>query len=110
MDPPPTEEWPDAPLTEREARDLLGGDVVAVWVMDHDEATRAVLADDGAKGGGVIDVVLETADAFHPYSYTRYGDGTRWVTYGAKRKGSDGAAEAREPPEGYRLLADDRDR
>ncbi|MFC7155147.1 hypothetical protein ACFQPA_06720 [Halomarina halobia] len=115
MAPPPIEEWPDAPLTEREARDLLGGDAVAVWVMDHDEATRAAVAPDDGRADGVIDVVLETDDAYRPYGYTRYGctrhgDGTGWVACGAERKGTDGAERVREALEDYRLLVDDRDR
>lgn len=120
MDPTPAEEWPDRPLDEAEAVALLDDTpdrrypafddpVTAVWVMDHDPATRAAVLDPDAPGDAVIEIVLETPDAFHMYSYA-VGDGDpAWTDYGDEEKGTPGAARMAETLESYRLLAGESD-
>jgi hypothetical protein len=109
MEQRPAEGWPDGPLTEAEARDLLGGDVVGVWVMDHDENTRAVMLGPDAPEDAVIDVVLETGTGFDMYSYTDHEGERRWVSFGTEQKGTEGAEMMAGTLESYRLLAGDTD-
>jgi hypothetical protein len=111
MQPAPAENWPDGPLTEGDARDLLFDReaTTAVWVMDHDEATRTALLGADPPEDAVLDVVLETPDAFEMYSYTHHDDGTRWVTYGEESKGTDGGTTMRDTLASYRLLVGDSD-
>lgn len=110
MEPEAAQGWPDEPLTEAEARELHAdrADCVAVWVMDHDDATREALLGPDAPADAVVDVVLETDDAFELYSYTHHGDGTRWVTYGEEAKGGDATTMAGTLAH-YRLLAGESD-
>lgn len=104
MDPEPADGWPDRPLSTDEARALLTDDVTAVWVMDHDETvTRAVL--DGMDDDAVIDVVLETAEKYHLYSFTDYEGDAQWVEYEPERKGTEGGETMTETLKSYRLLA-----
>lgn len=120
MDPTPADEWPDRPLDEAEARDLLGevsdrrypaigGPVTAVWVMDHDPATRATVLDADAPGDAVIEVVLETPDAFHMYSYAAADGDPQWTDYGAEAKGTEGAEQMAATLGSYRVLAGESD-
>ena len=48
QEPEPAEDWPDRPLSEDEAADLLAGEAVAVWVMDHADGVRSVVIPPGA--------------------------------------------------------------
>ena len=111
MDPEPAEDWPDGPLSEGDARDLLFDreDVLAVWVMDHDEATLSALLGPDPPEDAVVDVVVETDAAFEMYSYTHHETTTRWVTFGDERKGTDGARRMRDTLDSYRLLAGESD-
>lgn len=115
-DPVPAEKWPDRPLDEAEARDLLGevsdrrypatdGPVTAVWVMNHDPATRAAVLDADAPGDAVIEVVLETPEAFHMYSYAAVDGDPEWTDYGAEIKGTAGAEQMAATLGSYRVLA-----
>ncbi|MWG33344.1 hypothetical protein GQS65_02355 [Halomarina oriensis] len=107
MRPEPADGWPDGPLSERAARDLLFDreDVVAVWVMDHDETTLSALVGPDPPDDAVVDVVLETEDAFEMYSYTHYETATRWVTFGEERKESEGGGTMRDTLADYRIVA-----
>jgi len=109
MEQQPAEGWPAEPLTEAEARDLLGGPVVAVWVMDHDDSTRDAMLGADAPEDAVIDVVLETEAGFDMYSYTDHEGSRRWVSFGTERKGTRGAEMMAGTLESYRLLAGDSD-
>ncbi|MFC3477411.1 hypothetical protein [Halobacterium litoreum] len=100
-EPQPAEEWPDRPLSEAEARDLREGDVRAVWVMDHEESVRSAVLPDDAPDDAVVDVVLETEDAFEMYSYT----GGRWMNYGTQRRDDEDAPSMAGTLESYRVLA-----
>lgn len=101
----PAADWPDDPLTESQARDLLMDDVEAVWVMDHDENTRNLAFEERIPDDAVLDVVLETSDGYEMYSYTDYEGATTWVSFGTERKDADGGDRMRETLESYRLLA-----
>nr|WP_254538127.1 hypothetical protein [Halomarina sp. BCD28] len=111
MEPEPADGWPDGPLSEEDARDLLFDreEVVAVWVMDHDEGTRTAILGPDPDEDAVIDVVVETADAFEMYSYTHHEGGTAWVTYGEESKADDGATGMAGTLESYRLLVGESD-
>ena len=95
------EDWPGRPLSEAEATDHLGADVIGVWVMDHDSGVRSVAVPEGAPEDAVIDVILETDDAFEMYSYT----GGRWMDYGTQRKDDQEAPSMAGTLASYRLLA-----
>jgi len=111
MQPEPAADWPDGPLTEDDARELLFDReaVLAVWVMDHDETTLSALLGTDPPDDAVVDVVLEMAEAFEMYSYTHHDDSTQWVTFGDERKGTDGGATMRDTLASYRLLAGESD-
>ena len=120
MDPTPADEWPDRPLDEAEARALLDDDpdrrypavdgpVAAVWVMDHDPATRAAVLDADAPGDAVIEIVLETPDAFHMYSYAAVDGDPEWTDYGAEAMGTTGADQMAKTLRSYRVLAGESD-
>jgi len=99
--PEPAEDWPDRPLSEAEAADLLDGDAVAVWVMDHEDGVRSVVVPPGAPEDAVVDVVVETTGAFEMYSYS----GGRWMDYGTQRKDDDEAPSMAGTLASYRVLA-----
>jgi len=99
--PKPAEDWPDRPLSEAEAADLLAGDAVAVWVMDHEDGVRSVVVPPGAPEDAVVDVVVETTEAFEMYSYS----GGQWMDYGTQRKDDDEAPSMAGTLETYRVLA-----
>jgi hypothetical protein len=101
--PEPAEGWPDRPLSEAEASDLLAetDDAVAVWVMDHDETVRSVAAGATAPDDAVVDVVVETTTAFEMYSFSR----GRWMDYGTQRKDDEEAPSMAGTLESYRVLA-----
>jgi hypothetical protein len=103
--PEPAEGWPDRPLSVAEAREHLGGDVVAVWAMDHDDGVRSVTLPPDAPDDAVIDVVLETTEGFEMYSYT----GGRWMDYGTQRKDDDEAPSMAGTLESYEVLAGESD-
>ncbi len=105
----PAEDWPDAPLTRAQARDLLGGEVVAVWIMDYEENTRAVLLDADTPDDVVLDVVLETDDRYDMFSYTDYEGEMTWLSFGSERKGTEGGEMMQETLESYRLLVSEGD-
>jgi hypothetical protein len=99
--PEPAEGWPDRPLTEAEATDLLEErDAVAVWVMDPDSDVRGAVAP-AADEDSVVDVVVETGEAFEMYSFS----GGRWLDYGTQRKDDDEAPSMAGTLEAYRVLA-----
>jgi len=99
--PEPADDWPGRPLSEAEAEDHLGSGVIGVWVLDHDDEVRSVTVPDGSPDDAVIDVVLETVDAFEMYSYT----GGRWMDYGTQHKDDDEAPSMAGTLASYRLLA-----
>jgi len=99
--PEPAEDWPGRPLSEAEAADHLGSGVIGVWVMDHDEGVRSVAVPNGAPENAVIDVVLETEEAFEMCSYTS----GRWMDYGTQRKDDQEAPSMAGTLASYRLLA-----
>jgi len=101
QEPEPAEGWPDRPLSEEEAADLLADDVLAVWAMDHEDGVRSVVVPPGAPEDAVVDVVLETADAFEMYSFS----GGRWMDYGVQRKDDEEAPSMAGTLESYRVLA-----
>jgi hypothetical protein len=106
--PTPAEGWPDGPLTESEARDLLGGTehtdepVRAVWVFDGggEGAREALLADDDPDDA-VIDLVLETDAEYRMFSYTYGTAGLGWQDYGTEPAENEAMAGTLES---YRLL------
>jgi hypothetical protein len=98
--PEPADGWPDSPLTEAEATDLMADDVVAVWVMDHGSGVRGAVAP-GAGPDDIIDVVLETEQTFEMYSFS----GGQWLDYGTQRKDDDDAPSMAGTLESYRVLA-----
>lgn len=106
-EPRPAEDWPDTPLTTDEARDLLDDDVVAVWVMDHDEDTRETVLTENDPDDAVIELILETATEFRMYSYTKGVSGTAWMDYGSTEKGTDGAEMMLDTLESYHVLVGD---
>lgn len=101
--PEPANGWPDRPLSEAEATDLLDDTdgALAVWVMDHDETVRSVAAGANAPDDAVVDVVVETTEAFEMYSFSR----GQWMDYGAQRKDDDEAPSMAGTLESYRVLA-----
>jgi hypothetical protein len=101
--PEPAEGWPDRPLTEAEAADLLE-EGIAVWVMDQDAGVRGAVAP-GADDDAVVDVVLETDAAFEMYSFSR----GRWMDYGTQRKDDADAPPMTGTLESYRVLAGESD-
>lgn len=104
MNDPESVEWlPDEPLSEADASDLLERPgAQAVWVMDHDPATRRSLLGENPPEDAVIELVIETDDAFETYSYGHDG---RWVTYGDQP--TDGSFDGTLAS--YRLLAGETD-
>jgi hypothetical protein len=105
QEPEPAEGWPDRPLSEAEATDLLGEDALAVWVMDHEDGVRSVVVPPGAPEDAVVDIVLETPDAFEMYSFS----GGRWMDYGTQRKDDEEAPSMAGTLESYRVLAGESD-
>jgi len=103
MDADPVTEWPDRPLTEREAADLLADEVRAVHVMDHETAVReSVDADEG----DVIELVLETDAEYRMYSYAADpNEDAGWRDYGREFKAGEGAEAMRQTLDSYRVLA-----
>ncbi len=101
QEPEPAEDWPERPLPEEEAADLLDDDVLAVWVMDHEDGVRSVVVPPGAPEDAVVDVVLETGTGFEMYSFS----GGRWMDYGTQRKDDDEAPSMAGTLETYRVLA-----
>jgi hypothetical protein len=99
--PEPAEGWPDDPLSEDEATDLLEDDAVAVWVMDHEETVRSIVVPPGAPEDAVVDIVLETESGYEMYSYS----GGRWMDYGIQRKDDEEAPSMAGTLESYRVLA-----
>ena len=107
--PTPAEGWPDGPLTESEACDLLGGTdhtevpVRAVWVFDGGgEGARDALLDEDDPDDAVIDLVLETDVGYRMFSYTYGTAGLNWQDYGTEPAGDEAMAGTLES---YRLLA-----
>ena len=107
--PKPAEGWPDGPLAEREARDLLGGShhteepVRAVWVFDGGgEGARDALLTEDDPDDAVIDLVLETDAGYRMFSYTYGTAGLGWQDYGTEPAGSETMAGTLTS---YRLLA-----
>jgi len=108
-EPTPAEGWPDGPLTESEARDLLGGPdhtddpVRAVHVFDGGgEGARDALLDADDPDDAVIDLVLETERAYRMFSYTYGREGLGWQDYGTEPADSETMAGTLDS---YRLLA-----
>lgn len=106
-EPRPAEGWPDGPLTTDEARELLDDDVVAVWVMDHDEDARETVLTENDPEDAVIELVIETPTEFRMYSYTHGVNGTAWMDYGSTEKGTDGAEMMLDTLESYHVLVGD---
>jgi hypothetical protein len=112
MDQPTLAEgWPDGPLTEEDARDLLGetdhtdDPVRAVWVFDGGgEGAREAILDDTDPDDSVIDLVLETDGEYRLFSYTYGPAGLGWQDYGTEPTGSETMAGTLES---YRPLAGD---
>lgn len=104
--PEPADGWPEGPLAESAAADLLAetDDAVGVWVMDHDADVRSVSLPADAPDDAVIDIVVETHAGFEMYSYT----GGRWMDYGTQRKDADAPSMA-GTLDSYRLLAGESD-
>ena len=105
-EPKPVADWPDRPLTEAEAADLLDDEVRAVHLMDHDGAVRkGVDADDD----DVIELVLETEAAYRMYSYAASPDegDASWLDYGRESKSGEAGETMRRTLESYRVLAGD---
>lgn len=106
-DPRPADDWPDSALTTTEARALLEDDVVAVWVMDHDDDTRATVLSENDPDDAIIELILETPTKFRMYSYTKGVNGTAWMDYGTTEKGTDGAEMMLDTLESYHVLVGD---
>lgn len=108
-DPETVADWPDRPLTEAEAADLLDGEVRAVHVMDHGDAVRAGL---DADEGDVVEIVLETDQEFRMYSYAADPGGdepAEWRDYGTEQKGGEEGRTMRQTLDSYRVLAGEPD-
>jgi len=105
QEPEPAEDWPERPLSEAEATDLLDDvtGAVAVWVMDHNETARSVAVGTDAPDEAVVDIVVETDDAFEMYSYTR----GQWMDYGRQRRDDAAAPSMAGTLEHYHVLAGD---
>lgn len=97
--PKPATDWPDIPLTEDEAADRLN-DGLAVWVMDADEAVRPATVPTGGPETPIVDIVIETDEAFDMYSYT----GGQWMDYGTQRKDDEDAPPMDGTLASYRIL------
>lgn len=95
----PATDWPDFPLSEDEAAYRLN-DGLAVWVMDASEAVRPATVPPGSPDNPVVDIVIETNEAFEMYSYT----GGQWMDYGAQRKDDDDAPPMDGTLTSYRIL------
>lgn len=107
--PTPADGWPDRPLTEDEARDLLGGTdhtddpVCAVWVFDGaGEGARDALLGEDDPADAVIDLVVETDERYRLFSYTYGPSGLGWYDYGAEPTDEESMAGTLAS---YRLLA-----
>lgn len=100
-EPEPADDWPERPLSEAEAKELLTDDVEAVWVMDHEDGVRSAAIGPNAPDDAIIDIVLETETAFEMYSYTR----GQWMDYGTQRKDDEEAPSMAGTLESYRILA-----
>lgn len=101
--PEPADDWPERPLSETAAADLLDevDDAIGVWVMDHDDGVRSVSLPADAPEDAVIDVVVETTGGFEMYSYT----GGRWMDYGTQAKADEETPSMAGTLASYRLLA-----
>lgn len=101
--PEEADDWPDTPLSEDDAADLLDeqADAVAVWVMNHDNDVRSAVVPGDAPDDAVVDIVVETTDGFEMYSYTR----GRWMDYGTQAKDDEDAPSMAGTLESYRVLA-----
>lgn len=105
--PEPADEWPEGPLSESDAADLLeeADEATGVWVMDHDDGVRSVSLPADAPEDAVIDIVVETTDGFEMYSYT----GGRWMDYGTQAKDDEETPSMAGTLASYRLLAGETD-
>lgn len=123
--PEPADGWPNRPLSEAEATALLGvdggeqhvdtadieidpaallspvGEPTGVWVMDHESEVRSAAVGGSDPDDAVIDVVVETREAFEMFSYTR----GQWVDYGQQRRDDEDAPSMAGTLDSYRLLA-----
>ena len=102
-EPEPAEGWPEGPLSADEAAGLCEerSEVVAVWVMHHDDGVRSSVVPADAPEDAVVDIVLETADTFEMYSYSR----GRWMDYGTQRKDDEDAPSMAGTLDSYEVLA-----
>lgn len=102
-EPEPAEGWPEDPLSADEAAALLEErpEVVAVWVMRHDDGVRSSVVPADAPEDAVVDIVLETTAAFEMYSYSR----GRWMDYGTQRKDDEDAPSMAGTLDSYEVLA-----
>mgnify|MGYP006289813857 FL=1 len=100
-EPKPADGWPHGPLSESEAKARLGPDGLAVWVMDADSDVRSATVPADAPDDPVVDIVIETDEAFEMYSYSR----GQWMDYGVQRKDDDDAPPMAGTLESYRVLA-----
>jgi len=114
--PTPAEGWPEGPLDESAARDLLGGTdhtdepVRAVHVFDGGgEGARDALLDQADPDDAVIDLVLETDREYRMFSYAYGREGLGWQDYGTERKDTEGAEAMAGTLASYRLLAGETD-
>jgi hypothetical protein len=99
--PEPAEGWPDRPVAEAEASDLLTEHgAIAIWVMDHESSVHGAVAP-GTDEGDVVDIVIETDEAFEMYSFSR----GQWMDYGTQRKDDEEAPSMAGTLESYRVLA-----
>ncbi len=105
--PEPAADWPDGPLSQSAAADLLDevGGAIGVWIMDHESGVRSVSTPADAPDDAVIDIVVETTDTFEMYSYT----GGRWMDYGTQAKDDGDAPPMAGTLESYDLLTGDTD-
>jgi hypothetical protein len=104
--PEPVTDWPDRPLTETEAADLVDETVRAVYVMDHSSAVQEGV---GADEDEVIEIVLETDSAYRMYSYAASSaeDDATWRDYGRESKAGEAGTTMRQTLASYRVLAGD---
>jgi hypothetical protein len=105
--PEPADDWPDGPLSQSAAADLLDDipGAIGVWIMDHEDAVRSVSTPADAPEDAVIDIVVETTEAFEMYSYT----GGRWMDYGTQDKDDEDAPSMAGTLESYDLLTGETD-
>ena len=101
--PQPADGWPDGPLSTDDARALYErrDAAEAVWVMDPESGVRSVTVPADGPDEPVVDIVVETDDAFEMYSYT----GGRWMDYGTQQKDDEEAPPMAGTLESYRVLA-----